>query len=278
MYNNEVTYNEAHNTEANKKALEILQRKYFDKSECSPDCPVAWAPEVLEMMDFLQKELGFAHNEGTMRGYYVQGKPLEWFILNPIKAPYKAIKRLFEKQTDWSAPRVEGQERPNKSFLKKLKEVPGDMFGSIKHSISYGIRASVIRYVNPIRNRIEKPRIRLGQLKEKYGELRCYFHTSEAFSEFVENEVRKCEIKLALKGVYYPLEGFYEAGISYNIENEYHPDSVTVTDEEYNGKKYKKFKKTSYRKVMKELGVDLEALKQKIFEDNVLKDKDGQEQ
>lgn len=274
MYNNEVTYSEAHNTEANKKAHEILQRKYFDKSECSPDCPVAWAPEVLEMMDFLQKELGFAHNEGTLRGYYVQGKWYDWFVLNPIKAPYNAVKRLFSYQADYSVERVDGEKRPGKSFLTKLKAFPGEMFGDIVHSYRYGLRAMVVTYINPIRNKIEKPRIRLGQLKEKYGELRCYFHTSEAFSEFVENEIRKCEIKLAMKGVYYPLEGFYESGVSYNIDNEHHPDTITVTEEEYNGKKYTKLKKTSYRKVMKELGVDLEALKQKIFEDNVLKSKD----
>ena len=82
MYNNEVTYNDKWDTVENREALKRLEDKYFSKSECGPSCPVSWAPEVLEMMDKPQKELGFCRNESTMGGYYVQGNHIKW--CNPL--------------------------------------------------------------------------------------------------------------------------------------------------------------------------------------------------
>lgn len=264
MYNNEVTYNEKWKTPENEKALAELKRKYFSKSECSPDCPLAWAPEVLEMMDLLQKELGFKRNESTMRGYYVQGTALNWFITDPWKNAFSQIKSQL------------GFGKYGKYREKNPIKAIGRVISSFFHSIGYGRRALVIRYVNPILNKIDKPKITLGQLKEKYGSLRCYFHTPDAYEEYVETQVRICEIKLAMKGAYTPLESFWDAGVSYNIENKYHPDSVTVTYGEYNGERTVSLKKTQYRKIMQDLGIKIEELRSKVVEDALLKESDEQ--
>lgn len=261
MYNNEVTYDEKHNTDANKAALTILEKKYFDMSECSPDCPVAWAPEVLELMDTLQAELGFMHNEKTIRGYYIKGNLVEWFLKDPWKNLFSAFKsNIFGSPSDYDYPRdpVTGN-RPKKNMIKRFKAIIEAFF----HSMQYGVKAVKVMYINPRLNKFQRNKITLGQLKEKFGELRCYFHVSEAYSEYVEKEIRKCEIKLALKGVYYPIEGFWDAAVSYNIENDYRPDSVTVTYGEYKGERTVNLKETKYRGVMKELGLDLKEIEAK---------------
>lgn len=252
MYNNEVTYAPHWNTPENKAALEKLESKYFDKSEAYPDCPVSWAPEVLELMDKLEKELGFLHNTSTLRGYYVQGTLIDWFITNPWINLFSAIK--YNVFTDDKIP-----------ILKRVKRI----VSSFLHPIKYGIKATKVLYINPLLNKIEKPKIRLGQIKEKYGELRCYFDTAEAYQEYVDQEVRKTELKLALKGVYYPIESFYNSSIGYSVGTEYNPDTISTTVDQDGTISVSK---TTYRKLMKDLGLNLDEIKQK-YEIRYIKEK-----
>lgn len=245
MYNNEVTYAPHWNTPENKAALEKLESKYFDKSEACPDCPVSWAPEVLELMDKLDKELGFLHNTSTLRGYYVQGTPIDWFITNPWTNLFSSLKHhLFIED---KAP-----------IVKRITRI----VGSFLHPIQYGIKATKVCYINPLRNKLEKRKIRLGQIKEKYGELTCYFDTAEAYQEYVDQEVRKTELKLALKGAYYPIESFYNSSIGYSVGTQYNPDTISITQ---NVDGTISVSKTTYRKLMKDLGLDLDEIKQKHF-------------
>lgn len=257
MYNNNVTYDEKWNTPENKAALEKLERKFFDKSECGPHCPVGWAPEVLEMMETLQRELGFFHNEETIRGFYLRDTPKEWFVTGPWIG-------LFRSFYDNVLKKPKTLDRQTRTLVPKtIKQRCTAILDGFTAPIKYGFKALIMKYVNPVRNRIEKPKIRLGQLKEKCGSLTCYFHTNEAFKEYVENEVRKCEIKLAIKGCYYPIERFWDATHSYNIENEHRPDSVTITYGEYKGERTVNLKKTVYRTAMKELGLNLKEIEAK---------------
>ena len=48
-------------------------------------------------------------------------------------------------------------------------------------------------YVNPRLNRLQRNLITLGQLKEKYGSLTCYFHSP--VESAVDEVVRKCMVK-----------------------------------------------------------------------------------
>lgn len=262
MYNNDVTYADKWDTPENQAALAKLEKKFFDKSECSPSCPVAWAPEVLEMMETLERELGFRYNEGTMRGYYIQGTPLDWFVKNPWSGFFSAfMTNVFGYKP------FEYKHKPGTTKRVKIKRTLYNRVKSIINGftdpIGYGFRALIIKYVNPIRNRFEKRRISLGQLKEKYGSLTCYFHAPDAFEEFIDKEIGKCKIKLALKGAYYPIETLWDSAVSYDIENDYEPDSIAVTYGEYKGERTVSVKKTTYRKLMKELGLNLKEIQEK---------------
>ena len=256
VYNNDVTYNDKWETPENKAALEKLQRKFFNKSECSPDCPVSWAPEVLELMEKLDKELGFRRNESTMRGYYIQGNAANWFLKDPWSGMFSSFKRnVFGKPQDRVrvGDKYEYRSRP---ILKRIQQI----FAAFTHPFGYGFRALTIRYINPYLNRLEKNRISLGQIKEKYGSLTCYFHTEDAFEEYVENEVRKCEIKLAIKGCYYPIESMWDNSTRYYVGNEYRPDIITT---KVNKDGTIDVTKTTYRQAMKDLGLDLKEIQQK---------------
>jgi len=260
--NNDVTYAAQWDTPENRKALATLEKKFFNRSECRPDCPVAWAPEVLELMETLERELGFAHNEKTMRGYYIQGTPKDWFITRPWSGLLSSFKsNVFSKPTDWEAPRQADGSRPKRTLLKRIKAIPMGFF----EPIGYGIRALVIKYVNPLRNKYEKKRITLGQLKEKYGSLTCYFHAPAAFSEFIEQEKAKCMIKLSLKGAYYPIENLYNYSTEWHCGTEYHPDNYEVKHGTMsNGEPYTSVKMTTMRKYMKDMGINLQELQDKI--------------
>lgn len=257
MYNNEVTYDKKWDTPENRAALAKLERKYFNQSNCAPGCPVSWAPEVLEMMDYLQKELGFERNTSTMRGYYIQGNPKDWFIVDPWTNLFSAFKSNFlESPTDTI--RIDGERKKvSRPFLKRVAR----LYEGFTHSIKYGFRAIRIKYINNLLNKIDKPKIRLSQIKEKYGELTCYFDTSPAFEKFVEDEVRKTELKLAKKGAYYPVESFWDAKTSYSVGTEYRPDIITAKVDESDGTI--DITETTYRALMKELGFDLKEIKQK---------------
>lgn len=258
MYNNEVTYDKKWDTPENRAALEKLRRKYFDSSECSPDCPVAWAPEVLELFEMLDKELGFCHNESTMRGYYIQGDAKKWFLVDPWKNMIYTFYSNVFKSPKITVYHDDGT-RSKKS--KPIGERITDIWKAWWHSIGYGLRAVRIRKVNPILNRIQKNKIRLGQLKEKYGELTVYFSAPDVFEEFIDQEIRKVEIKLAMKGAYYPIESFWDSSTSYSVGTEYRPDIITTKVDESDGTI--DVTKTTYRSAMKELGLDLKEIQAK---------------
>lgn len=260
MFNNEMTYNEKWNTPENRAALSKLERKYFDRSECAPSCPVAWAPEVLEMMETLEKELGFQYNEKTIRGYYIRGNLNSWFLFEPWTSFKSAwIANILHSPADWDAPRGKDGKRPRRSLVKRLLTVAFSPFTPMK----YGFKAITVGYINKIRNAIYKPKIRISQIKEKYGELRCYFSTSEAFEVYVDREIRKCEIKLSLKGCYYPIENYWNARTEYAVGTEHRPDLITSSEPRSDGIVY--IKETTYRGIMKELGLDLKEIEEKYI-------------
>lgn len=259
MFNNEVTYANHWDTPENRAALEKLQRKYFDKSECAPDCPVAWAPEVLQLMDKLESELGFLHNTHTMRGYYIKGNPVDWFLKDPWSSSISSFRSNFFGEG--RKKRVYSKDYKTVTYVSKpVKERFSAIVGAFTHPIKYGFRACIIKYVNPIRNKIEKRKISLGQLKEKYGELTCYFNTPDAYEEYVDREIRKTELKLAMKGAYHPIETFWDASVGYSVGTKYRPDIITskVRDDGTID-----ISETKYRGLMQELGLDLKDIEAK---------------
>lgn len=265
-YNNSVTYDEKWETEENKAAYEKLDKKYFDRSYASPSCPTAWAPEVLELLETLDKELGIERNTRTLRAYYPQGSFGDWFFKSPIKDAFSTFKRhFFEPKPEW--------QKKNYSLFEKLEKVAG----AFTHPIGYGFRCIKILHINPILNRIFKPKLALSQLKEKYGRLTIYFNAPEAFEDWVNNEIRKTTVKLAMKGAYYPIESLWDASVEYNVGTEYEPDVVDVERgiSSYDNKPYTKVRKTVYRKAMKDVGLNLQDIEMKAMLAASKKDNDG---
>lgn len=252
MYNNEVTYHKKWETPENQAILEKLDRKYFDKSICYPSCPPAWAPEILELLNLFDKELGIAYNTSTLRSYYPQGNWISWFITSPAKNFWYSLKNVFKYE-----------EHSKKTIIDKVVNILPSTF----RSYGYGYRCIRVKYINPILNNIFKPKFQLDQIKEKYGHLTIYYTCPPAFEEWVDREIRKVELKLALKGAYYPIESFWDSASSRNVNNEYHPDTVEVEKgiNSYDGKPYTSVTKTMYRGLMKELGLNLQDVEMKAM-------------
>jgi hypothetical protein len=261
MYNNEVTYDKKWNTPENEAALKKLDKKFFDKSECSPSCPVAWAPEVLEMLETLEQELGLKYNESTMRAYYIQGTPFDHFVTGPFKQAWSVFHSQFLETIDpektWA---LAAREKPVMYRLKRVVDAG-------LHSIRYGFRALRITRVNPILNKIYKPKVRLSQIKEKYGSLNLYFSSADCYEQYIESLVAKTEIKLAMKGCYWPVESMWGTSTSWSCGTEYNPD-VYETSKEKDG--CTMVSKTTHRAAMRELDLDLKDI-EKRYEEYVTK-------
>ena len=78
-------------------------------------------------------------------------------------------------------------------------------FGSTFHNLFL----FYIKIENALYNFIKKPQISLDQVKEKYGELRVYYSASEEVSEIIDELIHETEVKLAIKGAYYPKESLW---------------------------------------------------------------------
>lgn len=251
MYNNEVTYDKKWDTDENKIWLKKLEDKYFDRSYASPSCPVAWAKEVFELLELFQAELGIEYNTSTLRAYYPQGSFKDLFIIDPFRGACNTfISQFFKAKPDY--------QRKTYNTTQKLQKV----VNAFIHPIGYGFRCIRIKHINPILNKILKPKLKLSQVKEKFGSLTLYIDAPDAFEKWVEEEIKKCEIKLALKGCYYSIESLYQNSTTSHVGSEYHPDIVEVEKgiSSYDGKPYTKVTRTTYRNLMKEVGVNLEPI------------------
>lgn len=251
MFNNDVTYDKKWETEENKMWLKKLDEKYFDRSYASPDCPVGWAKEVFELLEMFNNTLGIEHNTSTLRAYYPQGSFKDWFIIDPFKSAWNTFVRQFFK------PKPEYQSKTYNTTEKLQKVV-----SSFLHPFGYGFRCVRVKHVNPILNKILKPKLRLSQVKEKYGSLTLYIDVEPAFENWVQTEIKKCEIRLSLKGCYYPIENLYDSKTEKNVGTEYSPDMVEVEKgiSSYDGKHYTKVTRTIYRNIMKDMGINLEPI------------------
>ena len=256
-YNNDVTYSDKFTTKENVVALNKLQDKYFDRSGCSPSCPLSWAPEVLALLDYLDKEFGIARNDETLRGYYMRGKWWEHITYGPFTSAWKVFGEAFLPQKASTNDRYLTTWLATKSIPYRLKSI-GKQF---IHSYRYGMNCLRVQLVNPVVNKILKPKVTINQIKEKYGSFRLYYSAPDYLHEHIDNLIRKVEVQLAVKGVYYPVESLYYNNSSFHCDSEYHPTDYKIKSGAHNGKPYKELSIFTYRKPMKELGLDLAKVK-----------------
>lgn len=253
MYNNETTYDKKWVTAENEAAMDELESKFFPRSYCGPSCPVAWAPEVLALLNDLDSKFGIARNTESMGGYRIQGNPWLWFCINPWRGFMIELRRQFvAKKTT----------KPNMRLrrfdtLNGYQRV-GEVIKAGIHPIKYGFRALKTRHINPIINYILRPKITLSQIKEKYGGLTLYYNAEFPYDKYVEHEIKRTVVKLAVKGVYYPLTTLWDMKSQFTVGDEYKADTIEATPGiSFDGKPTIRVKKTIYRDMIKAAGVDV---------------------
>lgn len=251
MFNNDITYDKKWNTPENLSALKKIESKYFDRSWCYPSCPTGWAPEVLEMLEYLDKEFGIQRNTGTMRSYYIKGNFFEHFFLSPYKELWQSLYNNFLKSSSKESWEAAYYSKPIPTRIKRVLD-------SFMRPIQYGVRAFKVVYVNALINKVLKPKIRLDQIKEKYGRLELYFSSPDYLDEHINTLILKTEIKLAMKGCYYPLESLWGYETSWYCGTEYHPDVYTVKQGAFVN-----VSKTTCRSLMKDLGINIKDIELK---------------
>lgn len=269
MFNNDVTYNDKWETPENLKALDTVEKKYFHRSVCYPSCPTAWAPEVLEMLDYLDKEFGIAYNTESIMAYATKGKWYYLLTVKPFANLFSSIRYNFLKfkfKDEWDR-----EYYKKKTLTKRFKSV-GESF---LHSYAYGRNVFRVQVIAPIVNRIRKPKINMRQMKEKYGRLELYFQSPDYLEQHIEYMLAKCKLKLALKGAYYPVDSMYNSGWSYNVGDQYRVDDVEITVEPDGTKNRTDY---HYRKAMKDLGLDLKEMEQKALALEKAQDDDAKRQ
>jgi len=190
MCNNDVTYHDKWDTMDNNAALKKLDQKYFDRSICSPSCPVSWAPEVLELLERLDQEFGIARNTETIRAYRITSSMTELFFKKPIKNAYWCLKT----KTSYKGKQYSLKERIERAYEE------------LKRTLDYARKAFLVVHINSHINKILKPKITLSQVKEKYGYLTLYIDCPPEYKEYVNNLIYETTLKLAKKGAYYPLK------------------------------------------------------------------------
>lgn len=188
--NNDVTYHEKWDTKENNAALKKLTERYFDYSVCSPSCPVSWAPEVLALFEELDKKLGIRRNEETIQGYRVVRTMFQLAIV----APFSDVKHALKTKTSWN----------NKETYSIFQRV-GAAKTKLIYSLTYARKAFMVKFMNARLNKLSNARFSLSQVKEKYGYLTIYYNVSDEDEQYVKNLIDETEMKLAIKGAYYPI-------------------------------------------------------------------------
>lgn len=257
MFNNEVTYSDRWKTKENITYVEKCGKLLKNKTTCGCSVPASWAKEVYELLEYLDKEFGIAYN----MPYEAPQDPIKllaYLFLAPLSG-------LFKKGR-W--------EREHKHF-----------FALVSYRIRACIRDIKFRWQRfyftvkkNIVNSITKPKIRIDQVKEKYGELRIYYGSVDYLDEYIDEKIREVEIKLALKGAYFPVENLYDSGTSFQNDDEVY----SVTDKAYTRQdgtlyEYEEVSIKTYRKTMRKMGLNIDEIKQKSKEALELKEKEEQE-
>ena len=229
-FNNSVTYHKYWNTPENKKYHELLRKKYLDRPYCMSDCPIGWSKEVFELLQKIDKELGIEFNTTTNGGMNFGGGLFDWFIKTPFETAFLCHLEFLIFH-EFGNPKFSRKRYWPSSLWERIKQLPGRITSIPKHvyqDFKSGVNKTTVRYVNPILNRLLKKRVELSQVKEKYGSLTIYFSGPDCFSNWIDQEIHKTEVKLAIKGCYWPLKGFWNSYSGYWANTKHNPEVIVA--------------------------------------------------
>lgn len=238
MFNNEITYADKWDTQENADAQQKLQR-FLSVSECRSHVPDAWAVEVLQLLEKIDDEIGIIKSTERLDGLFIEGDLLKWFIVRPWSRLYLGY------ASEWKA---------HKKFMR-IRDVLSTFAVAVQEGFSY----MKVLYVNPILNAARKPRFRLIQVKEKHGQLMLYFKCPDIFESWVERQIRETEVRLSVKGAYYPPHVMWNWTSSHAAETPFNLDTVRVSryTNDHTGCEEISVYKTMYRQMMSDLGLDV---------------------
>lgn len=233
-YNNAVTYHIYWDTPENEKYNRLLRKKYLYRPYCMSDCPKGWSKEVFELLQTIDKELGIEYNTATNGGMNFNGNLFDWFIKEPFETAFLCHLEflLFH---EFGNPKFPKKRFWPTSLKERLRQLPGRLSNIPKYlyrDMVSGLHKATVRYINPMLNRVLRKRVRLSQIKEKYGNLTIYFTAPDCYSDWIDREIRKTEVKLSLKGCYWPLSGFWNSYSGYHVNSKFRPDVIVATPRE----------------------------------------------
>jgi hypothetical protein len=220
---------------------------FLNRTDAYSYCPVDWTPEVLELLEELDNTLGIKRNTQTIDGMLIE-KSYKSYIKIAIESFYYFSKRTI--QYGWQYENKYGYKRSDtieKNALQKTKSI----FDLSMFPIVHALKAIKAKTINNILNKIHKPKIVITQIKEKYGTLRLYYIADPIYRTYVDDLIKKAEVKLAKRGVY-----------SCSIEDMWNiKEQITFGDNAYCQEDYdvkvesnnKVLTKTVYRQMIKEL-------------------------
>jgi len=245
MYNNEITYHKKWSTPENISYRDKLTN-IINRSDCCSDVPLAWAKEVHELMIEIDREYGIAYSTMTNGGYRYRGSMLKMLFVLPFT-------NLFQKPPEYIADLLP----------KNIVSVVWRKIKGFKDSIRYGVASCYKQLYARTYNKIRKPRVSLGQVKEKFGDLTIYFNCDNDYIDsHVDDLIRKAKIKIAAKGASCPIENLYYCHTSW-YDSEHTWETKRSSYKDNNGKmvNYTNTVQYSYRKILKEMGYDIKDLK-----------------
>lgn len=196
MYNNEVTYDKKWDTEENiryqKKCMKILE----PRARCMSDVPRAWAKEVYQLLNFINKKYGIQYDLSSFRGWRVDQRV---FVLL-VKKPFMSLTHNYNRVPD----------HLKKYYTKKPlhKKILSNIENAISN-ISQGISILYRDVIGSIYNKLRKPQVRIDQVKEKYGTLRVYCSASPEIEEEIDRLIKSLEVSLCYKDAYYSPKELY---------------------------------------------------------------------
>lgn len=190
----DVIYDPKWINQANNKVVDDLE-KFFDRAECYSHVPHSWAPEVKDLLEILDYQFGIARNTSTIDGYKLRAPVYKELVIKPITEAFKALMSVTSDQRDAYN---DGVQNSNTAFLKLSY-----CFYKFTNQLRYGLKLAKTTYINPMLNRLFKPKINLMQVKIKFYSLRVYYSAPEDISVHVDRLIKKTEERLVRKGVYF---------------------------------------------------------------------------
>jgi len=144
---------------------------------------------------------GISWNSETIRAYRVSGY---WWLLLTLQPYINATLSMYNSLVADKNSKNEWTRKYNATLTLRKKFL--NAFSCIPSTYSYGFKAFRVQILSHVMNWWLKPKVTLTQVKEKYGSLRVSFYsTSDEISSHIEKLVRETEMKLAIKGAYYPI-------------------------------------------------------------------------